>query len=164
MVSSLAVANTFIDEFGGQFGIQHMKLQKLVYYSHAWWLSAEAEPFLNERPQVWKYGPVFGDLYHNLKGFGSRPITSMQSGGRFNDVPDRISEDNNELMPLIEWIWARYGGMTAEELSERTHRTGTPWRIIAEQNHFRVPKGKVIDDQTIRTCFSGDPSEILKVQ
>ncbi len=164
MTSSLAVANTFIDEFGKGSGIQHMKLQKLVYYCHAWWLSVHDRPFIDERPQVWKYGPVFDELYHSLKGYGSQPITSMQRGDHFNEGPERIDDANDELMGLVDWVWARYGDKTAEELSERTHKDGTPWKIIAEKNHFRVPKGTVIDDVIIKQCFSGDPSKVLQAQ
>lgn len=36
----LAVANCFLEKFGENGGIEHMKLQKLVYFSYGWWLAA----------------------------------------------------------------------------------------------------------------------------
>src|SRR5271170_5786610 len=56
----LQVANTFVIRHGEQSrGLDHMKLQKLDYFVHGWWLAYHQERLLTERPQVWKYGPVF---------------------------------------------------------------------------------------------------------
>lgn len=159
--SPLAVSNTFIARFGDAAGIQHMKLQKLAYYTHAWWLSHYNQPFLNSRPQVWKFGPVFADLYQDLKGFGWRPIKEPQRDDPFGE-PEIITDANINL--LINWIWGRYGAMTAEDLSTRTHAPGTPWYIIAEQHGYVVPRNATIDDEIIKRCFRGDVQEVLAAQ
>ncbi len=79
--SPLALANTFIERHAGSAGITHMKVQKLCYYAHGWWLAFENEPFLTERPQVWKFGPVFASLYAALAHHGSRRSTALRKRG-----------------------------------------------------------------------------------
>jgi uncharacterized phage-associated protein len=160
----LAVANTFIHRFSDGVGIQHMKLQKLAYYTHAWWLSRFDTPYLTRRPEVWRFGPVFSGLYSALRGYGSRPIVTPQPSD-FADEPPIIDGGDEQIVSnLIDWVWGRYGGLTAEQLSERTHAKGTPWQIIAERHNYTVPRYHEIDDNTIKRCFRKDRAEVLRAQ
>ena len=110
--SPLAAANSFIVQFGAARGIEHMKLQKLVYCAHGWWLTAYENSFLNERPQVWKHGPVFNSLYHVLKPFGAMPISTPQSSGPFLE-PVFVDENDENVNSLIRWVWSWYGHLTS---------------------------------------------------
>ncbi len=156
-ITPLALANTFIERHGRKVnGIQHMKLQKLCYYAHGWWLALQpepSEPFLTERPQVWKYGPVFNSLYNVLKPFGKRPIKEPKSDNPFV-TPDVVQ--NAEVIKLIDWIWNRYGQYTAETLSDMTHEEGTPWRNIAKENHYRVRRDLPIDNRRVKDYFNSE--------
>src|SRR5436309_2096397 len=92
----MALANNLIRRFGYQRGITHMKLQKLVYYAHGWWLAYRfPEQLLTERPEVWRHGPVFPSMYMALRGFGNRPITFPQPDLPLRPPPD-IDEDDSE--------------------------------------------------------------------
>jgi uncharacterized phage-associated protein len=149
----LAAANYFISNFGGgALGIEHMKLQKLVYFSHGWWLTAHPDPFLNERPQIWKHGPVFSSLYHVLKTFGGVPITIVQSASPFTDPPT-IDDNSTEVRSLLNWIWQKYGHLSSFALSDMTHREGTAWSRVAAERNFSVPRGLEIPDDYIREEF-----------
>jgi uncharacterized phage-associated protein len=150
--SPLAVANSFIAQFGAAHGIEHMKLQKLVYFAHGWWLTAHENPFLNERPQVWKHGPVFNSLYHILKPFGGAPISTPQSDGPFSR-PAFIDGDDETVTGLIRWVWARYGHLSSFALSDMTHRPGTAWSRVAAERNYSVPNGLEIPDQYVREEF-----------
>lgn len=160
-IQPLAVANTFIDRYGQNGGLSHMKLQKLVYYCHGWWLSHYDRPFLNERPEVWKFGPVFGGLYRELNGFGWQSISAPQAPTFYNAPP--LVEDQN-VGALIDWVWSRYGGYDAIELSEKTHSPGTPWRLIAEQHDFVVPRHTQIPDDLVKQCFRQEVQRVLQTQ
>lgn len=102
----LALANTFIARHAGASGITHMKVQKLCYFAHGWWLAFSPEPFLSERPEVWKFGPVFSSLYSALSHHGSRGI-SVPERARF-DMPASLLEERGYI-DLIDWIWNKYG-------------------------------------------------------
>ena len=70
-----AVANYFIDIArceGEQ--LSPMKIQKLVYFAHGWYLALYDEPLLDEKIEAWRYGPVVPSLYHEFKRYGSGTI------------------------------------------------------------------------------------------
>lgn len=157
----LSIANTFIDKYGRENGIQHMKLQKLVYFAHGWWLAYNDEPFLTERPQVWRYGPVFKSLYSSLAQFGKTPIKEPQKSTPFS--PAMTVTDPN-LLELIEFIWDKYSPYSAIKLSDMTHEKGTPWRIIAEEKEFSVPENFEIPDELIKKYFKSQAELVQTVQ
>jgi uncharacterized phage-associated protein len=148
----IAAANWFLTNHGAQ-GIEHMKLQKLVYCAHGWWLAFKPEAFLNERPQVWKYGPVFSSLYHILKPFGRRPISEPQAPGPFEQPPSVGNE--NDFADLFHFVWKRYGHMSSFELSELTHEKNSAWYKQAECHGFSVAHGLEIPDEYVRSEFVG---------
>lgn len=152
----LAIANRFIVSFGGHGGLEHMKLQKLVYFSYGWWLAShglQQERLTNEGPEIWKHGPVFDSLYRVLKTFGRTPISIPQSTGPFAR-PDEISPDDNEVASLISWIWARYGHLSSFALSDMTHMPGSAWHRVAVERNFSVPYHTAIPDTYILDEFS----------
>jgi len=151
----LAIANAFIEMHGKRDGIEHMKLQKLVYYSYGWWLASNglASPRLTtEGPEIWKHGPVFSSLYAVLKIFGRTPIVSAQSPSPFGE-PDNIKGDNR-VATLIDWVWRRYGHLSSFALSDMTHRAGTSWYRTAVENNYSVPLHTMISDHYIFEEFS----------
>lgn len=155
--SPIDLANTFIQKYSGENGIEHMKLQKLCYYAHGWWLAYKDESFLSEEPQVWRYGPVFNSLYHLLSHFGRKSITEQQKANPLKK-PETIKD--REINQLIDWVWNRYSNYSAETLSEMTHAKGTPWRILAEKYNFKVPKGLDIPDDLIKECFTKEAAKL----
>jgi len=153
--SPLAIANEFVARHAQDDGIEHMKLQKLVYCANGWWLVSHSDhPLVSELPEVWKYGPVFPSLYSVLKVFGRAPITMVQSRGPF-DTPDRVDEDDEETLTLVEWVWGRYGHLSSFALSDMTHKKGTAWERLASEHSFLVPEGLDIPSSYIRDEFKG---------
>ena len=155
--SPLAVANSFIASYGSISGIEHMKLQKLVYCSYGWWLALnglEGTRLTNEGPEIWRHGPVFPTLYHTLKVFGRAPIREPQSDGPF-EMPDRVDAEDENATSLITWTWGRYGHLSSFALSDMTHKPGTPWHRVALEKNFVVPMSTKIPDQYIHEEFSG---------
>lgn len=150
----LTIANTFLIKFGVTGGgIEHMKLQKLVYLSYGVWLATKEQILTTEKPEVWDYGPVFSSLYHALKNYGHKPITKPQSLSPFGP-PYMVEDNNTDVQALIDWIWMRYGHLSAFALSDMTHKDGTPWFQVAQSYNFRVPKNTVIPDSYIKDEYS----------
>lgn len=125
------VANAFLykaKQGGAQ--VSHMKLQKLVFFMHAWSLASVGQSFVSEGPQAWPYGPVFESLYHHLKNFGSSSVDSYLTqmnpvtGERQAQIP--VFTDN-EFWGLLEQVWQRYNSFSALQLSALTHEAGGPW-------------------------------------
>lgn len=110
--------------------LTHMKLQKLVFFMHAWSLALHNQPLVSERPEAWPYGPVFESLYHELKGYGSQAITGYlqelvpATGQMAALVPN---PEDKMFWSLLDRVWERYGRFTAIQLSSLTHESGGPW-------------------------------------
>ena len=74
--SAKAVANVFLElADAAKQTLTPMKLQKLVYYAHGWYLGLTGRPLLDELIQAWSFGPVVRSLYNEFKEFGADPIT-----------------------------------------------------------------------------------------
>jgi uncharacterized phage-associated protein len=147
----LAFANEFIAK-SGPAGVVHMKLQKLVYLCYGWWLAEHDSSIIDEAPEVWQHGPVFASLYDVLKGFGHARVSTLQKRF-FSDAPDRIDDDDEEALSLVDWVWQRYGRYDQFYLSDLTHQPRSPWHVTAEAFNFRVPRHTEIPLETIRDHF-----------
>lgn len=144
-VSPEAIANEFIDLSKEERGysVSNLKLQKLVYIAHGFYLGFYKEPLSNARAEAWQYGPVFPSLYQNLKRYGK---------GRVVDhVPTYDKIDKNSLeADFIKSVWQAYGNLSAVALVARTHKPGTPWEKIWKEKGER---GATISDTIIREHF-----------
>jgi uncharacterized phage-associated protein len=156
MATPVEVANSFIARFGGSTDLTHMKLQKLVFFADGWQLGFSNLPLVNERPQVWRYGPVFKSLYNALTGYGNTPIKKPVVLNPFTGATPIIEQnDADNDSRLIDWIWNKYGRYSAMDLSRETHAAGTPWQIMAQRYDFAVPLNLEIPNDVLQQYFRG---------
>lgn len=140
----LAVANVLIQKHPGQ--IDPMKLQKLLYFANGWWLAVKGQPLLSERPQVWRYGPVFKSIYRDFSRFGRSKIPEPERRSPFDHNPPFVEgPEAEEISQMLDWVWSGYGHRSGGELSDETHKPGTPWRKIAEREKYEVKPNTEID-------------------
>jgi uncharacterized phage-associated protein len=151
-----AVANKFIEIAKAKDStITPMKLQKLVYFAHGWYLSlTNGQPLIDEKIEAWRYGPVVPSLYHEFKSHGNHPIgeyaTDFKIEPEFCIITPKLPEDKS-LSAFMEKIWDVYGKFTAIQLSNLTHQSLTPWDKVWVNGG--VPKGTDIDDSIIKEYF-----------
>lgn len=162
---SKAVANYFLDlaERDAE-ALTPIKLQKLVYFAHGWHLALTGEGLLDEQIEARRYGPVIPSLFAEFREFGISAVTRRatelrpQPGSgrrRLSKVSiDEIEGDHGFEKSLIAQIWKSYGGCTAIQLSNMAHEPGSPWRQIAEQYAFKLPKGTDIPPDFIKKYFA----------
>ncbi len=131
-----------------------MKLQKLLFYTYGWWLAFKDSPFMREKPEVWRYGPVFSSVYWAFNHYGSRAIVAPQSDNPFVPTPPQMNPGDTNSLSFVDWIIKRYGSFDSLQLSNMTHDPGTPWQIIAAKYNYSVPKHLEMDDEIIRTYFT----------
>jgi uncharacterized phage-associated protein len=152
---SKAVANYFLKlaERDGK-ELDPMKLQKLVYFAHGWYLAVNDQPLIDDIIEAWRYGPVIPTLYHEFKAFGRGAITrgasTMVASGtkiRFC-IPELAPSSDTDF---LNRIWETYGVMTAVQLSNMTHAPGTPWESVWNKNEGR--KNVNIPDDLIKQYF-----------
>jgi uncharacterized phage-associated protein len=130
------VANALLElqEEKGLPPISPMKLQKLVYFAHGWFLALAGKPLISESIQAWDYGPVVESLYHDVKHWGSegvaQPITELSfiPPTSFKVTTPTITEQ--DVRTFLTQILDIYGKYTAIQLSNMTHMSGTPWSDV----------------------------------
>ena len=94
-----------------------MKLQKLLYYSHAWHLVWDEEPLFPESIEAWANGPVVPTIYERHRG--QFRLESWPWG-----KPADLRQNERET---VDTVLSVYGDLAAHELSNMTHRE-PPWR------------------------------------
>lgn len=164
--SAIAVANAFIEK-AKEKGIRDltpMKLQKLVFYAHAWSLVMSNKPLFSDKVFAWPYGPVIESIYHEFKGHGPTNITVPGTELKWDGSPDalmeykyvtpRIPDDDDLSAYIVDYVLEAYGDQSAIALSNLTHRPGSAWYTIMEEHGGGEPRNLVIPNDVIRDCTS----------
>lgn len=141
--SPITIANYYIKKYGNNGELTPLKLIKLVYIAYGWYLETfNSERLTNERPQAWRYGPVFPSLYDKLKQYGKNFVKEP-----INSNTSEVIGDNDSA--FLDKIWEIYGEKDGIYLSALTHQENTPWSET-------YPKGEnlIIEDSLIKEHYS----------
>ena len=118
--------------------LTNMQIQKLVYFSHGWFLYNEDSSLTIDSPEAWDFGPVYRLLWNRLQYAGNYPITQQIPDSLLLPYEGATTEQLGEpAKELIQRVCSFYGELSGSRLSMLTHRTGTPWRKI-----FRDGEGR----------------------
>jgi uncharacterized phage-associated protein len=139
-----------------------MKLIKTVFIAHGFYLASKDKPLINEYVQAWKYGPVIDSVYHEFKGLGSKSIKFLAAaeigedadGNVFPKSYYQISESEDEIREFLERIWELCKNQSGIELSNWTHKEGSPWRQVWDSKD-RVKINPQIPEELIKNYFKG---------
>lgn len=147
------IANYFIKKsLDSGTPVTPMKLLKLVYIAHGYYLAITGDDLINEAVQAWKFGPVIPSVYHKFKIYGNDRVTAtvdydtpawstspFEKGSQVSDLS--ILPVNAKL--LLDKIWDIYGKMDGIQLSNLTHQPDTPWdqiwKLYGEKGNRHVP-------------------------
>ncbi len=158
-----AIANYFLSiaDHKGQ-ELTPLKLIKLVYIAHGWYLGITGKPLINEHPEAWEYGPVIPSLYHEFKIFGNGAIRKRatefvsKEGGEWSlqekEVPPPNSKTDASICDFLDRVWEQYSGYTGSQLSSLTHQPNTPWKQTWD-HRGQYEKGVDIPEDKIREHY-----------
>jgi uncharacterized phage-associated protein len=128
MENAVAVANYFVRKsLESGIPVTPMKLVKLVYVAHGWYLGLTGEPLIAEGVQAWKYGPVVPSVYTSFKEYGGNPVSEPAGALSSNGQMVYYAINSSELASFLDKIWDEYKDYSAVELSALTHQEETPW-------------------------------------
>jgi len=150
-----AIANAFLQRgFNSKRPIGHLKLQKLVFLAHGYYLAMTDVPLVNEPLEAWDYGPVCRDLYQEFRDFGRSPINRLatEPNEDFQDLPVPAPTDDDVATRVIEFIFNTYSELSPFVLSELSHREGWAWDRTRKADKFHL-KNKDIDNDWIKEDF-----------
>lgn len=98
-----------------------MKLIKLVYIAHGWYLGITDKTLIDENPEAWRYGPVIASLYAKYKSFGGNIIKQSKK------YSTNITEEDSKFLKRIFEVYGKFSGI---ELSAKTNQYDTPWSKV----------------------------------
>ncbi|WP_413709765.1 type VI toxin-antitoxin system SocA family antitoxin [Rhizobium sp. Rhizsp82] len=135
--------------------VTNIVLQKLVYFSHAFFLLENGRPLVTGYFEAWTYGPVHPAVYKAFREFGAKPITSAAVKhdlitGVTTPIP---TIDNNEARRSIRSVMANYARLSAGQLVELSHAINGPWHFTVENAKNNANIGLRITDDVTRERF-----------
>ena len=123
------------------------KIQKLLYIVYGTFLRVYSIRLIDEHPQAWPYGPVFPTTRNVIK----RKIASEELEYPMSQIGDDIKSDA-ELKKVIDFVMTHFGVWNAGQLTEWSHRDGSPWDLTVKQDGFKW--GDTISDTLILEFFT----------
>lgn len=127
------------------------KLQKIVYYAYAWFLTLmnEDEENLDNKLfdnhfEAWVHGPVCPDLYNEYKKYGYEEIP------QFTDAVIQLDEDTEDILTQV---WDVYGRYTAGQLESISHQEA-PWINAREGCSICEPCKNRIKESDMYLCYA----------
>lgn len=130
--NALNVAAYIIDKFKKKgASLDHLKLQKLLYFIAVKWIGKFAEYPYEQPTEMWKLGPVIREVYGEYRSNGSGDITKPATTLIFNNGKIKFEEASlpnfsAEESDLVDNVIFQYGPLNSFELVDLTH-THTPW-------------------------------------
>lgn len=118
--------------------LNQMKLQKLLYYSDAWYIAFFKKPLFEEKFQAWIHGPISPQVYDrfaNSKDLYSMVTKEDVSGSfSFENIPKPVKTHIRNTLKV-------YHKFSGSELEEMSHQEG-PW-IKAREGYGPTQSCKV---------------------
>ena len=141
------------------------KLLKLLYILDEISIKRSGIPILNLKYKIWKFGPVSEDIFVELssepsflKPYFIKKIVGdnsyIEANGQFID--DEFSQND---MDLLDYVITEFGGKSAKELINYTHRENSPWYNSAKKN---LVLELLQNEQINNTEFIVDMAELVK--
>lgn len=142
MANIFDVAQYILEKKGS---VTTMKLQKLCYYSQAWFLAWYENPLFDEDFEAWANGPVCRELFSKHRG---QFIVSRAS---HLGNPNNLTKKQREA---IDTVLKEYGDKDPAWLSELTHKE-RPWKETRQGIDDGASCDKIIDKVLIQEYYSG---------
>ncbi|GBE30717.1 hypothetical protein BMS3Bbin04_01753 [bacterium BMS3Bbin04] len=130
----------------GEYGdvVTNLKLQKLLYYTQAWYLALnDGKPLFTAQFQAWVHGPVHPSTYHHYKKHGRNPLPVPE----YEPILPTRAKDQ---IDVILDVFAKYTGW---ELEYMTHHED-PWRDAREGLGALDRSTQVIPDEAMWKYYS----------
>lgn len=152
MINSIIVANFFVKKsLQENKVITPMKVIKLTYIAHGWYLGLVENPLLDENAEAWMYGPVVPSVYHAFKNYRKGNIDKLAPEGVY--PPSQEIDRNEFTKKFLETIWEKYKEYDGTQLSELTHKPNTPWDIVWNLQNGKSRANAQIPDTIIKEHY-----------
>ncbi|WP_341843195.1 Panacea domain-containing protein [Chitinophaga caseinilytica] len=151
MYTANQIASWFLASLETNSGdtISPMKLQKLIYYSQAWYLVKFDKPLFNDKIEAWMHGPTIPAVYERFDNAyrDSIPFEKMFSKEHpYKKLPI-------ELDDFLEEIFFKYGEHSAWFL-EALSKKELPWRMARRHTPSLMHCHQEITQESMKNYYS----------
>jgi uncharacterized phage-associated protein len=148
---ALTIANYFIEKNKsdpGECPLDQLKLMKLIYFAHGYFLAFKEKRLIMEPVVAWKFGPVIETVYEKFKTFGNKNIKLFPTSDRELDGWYDCSWIKEEHKVTLDEIWEKMKSISGIQLSNWTHRPESPWTKIWNDGgkfsrNAEIPEGNI---------------------
>lgn len=161
--TAAAVANEFLDLQAidpGYPPIDQMKIQKLVFYAHAWHLGHTDKALFDEDVFAWPWGPVVPPIYYDFREFVRDPIVGKKASIITRTGPGPLdvrfvvpSITDGNIKEFLRKVWDVHKKFTGVQLSNATHNPGEPWTVIKDK-YVSLETKPIIPNDLIAGIFA----------
>ena len=122
--------------------VTNLKLQKMLYIAHLFFLGRHKMPLVDEDFEAWDYGPVLPSLYHNLKFFGSDNIMDV--------FPRAYVDKSTEEYEIIKETAKHLADFTSGQLVNITHHKDGAWarHYKPRIKKIKIPNESILEEYT----------------
>lgn len=147
------VCNYVVFRLTGEGGasISHLKLQKLLYYTQAWYLAYEGKPLFDGEFQAWIHGPVNRSIYNRFKD--SKYMYSNITLEDLGDIDFKFEGVTEENKTFIDGVLEVYAQYSDTQLEKMTHDE-TPWQQARGGLQPYERCEETISDETMASYYS----------
>jgi uncharacterized phage-associated protein len=151
-----AVANILLREANARgCQVSNLKLQKLLFLCHAFYLVDTGRPLVRGSFEAWQYGPVHREAYDAFKQFGANPIT--EDAKKFDPLTGTRKSlalpSDQRVLDVVQRVIQFYGAKSPGELVELTHAVDGPWHYVVKAAQDSANIGLKISDSLIVERF-----------
>lgn len=123
--------------------ITQLKLQKLLYFTEAYYMNMEnKDELFEEKFYAWEYGPVCKEVYNEYKNYFSLPIIVDEQN---------LEKIDEKVLFAVKAVCEVFGKRNTSDLIKLTHLQNSPW---FEANHNKkVPISKLETKKWFKELF-----------
>jgi uncharacterized phage-associated protein len=146
LISALTLAKHILArmEARGQT-VNNLKLQKLLYYTQAWYLALHGQPVFYEQIEAWAKGPVVPVVFQQYKHFGYLSIRNTPAT-ELGTLSPGVSAHLDEVLDAYD----HYSGVV---LSAMTHMED-PWSNARQGLSPTDSSRRVITHEAMRRYYN----------
>jgi len=122
--------------------IMNLKLQKLLYYSQAWYLALYGKPLFNEDFEAWVNGPIIPSQYKRFQNFKGEPIVQERSK----------SKTRPKLTKHLGAVLGAYGDFSSFDLAVLSH-SEPPWLEARQGLSPEAQSKNIISKESMERYF-----------
>ena len=101
----------------------NLELQKILYLCHMLFLGNYNEPLLEGTFEAWMYGPVYPDLYYELKKYKSKSVPESA----FEKIKDLDEKNYSQQITVLNVMADQFPPSSAGKLIRITHWQEGAW-------------------------------------